>query len=78
MAYIIAVSELLIEQCTLSNVCAHVVGHLVSYLVVCNCVVCVCVCTWVEDGGWRMTSGFLFSVASMLFMYNILWPKATC
>ena len=26
-------------------------------------------CTWVEDGGWRVTSGFLsflFSVASML------------
>ena len=41
-------------------------GHLVSYLLVCNCVVCVCVCTWAEDGGWRVTSGFLFSVASML------------
>ena len=33
-------------------------GHLVSYLFMCKCVVClVCVLGW-RDGGWRVTSFF--------------------
>jgi hypothetical protein len=57
MVYIIAVSELLIEQCTV-----HMwLGHLVSYLVVCNCVVCVCVCIYL-GGGWGVEGDFWFSI----------------
>ena len=55
----------------LSNVRAHVAGA-PGVLPCCVQLCCLCLCMYlgggwgVEDGGWRMTSGFLFSVASML------------